>query len=69
MSMPDHARANFQTLLRAAADGNRASRMTDAATGAPRYAVCAVGRDGREALRVRPPRRGQSHEAYLPPEP
>jgi hypothetical protein len=34
MSIPDHARANFQTLLRVAA------------TGEPRYVICAVARDG-----------------------
>ncbi len=29
MSTPDHARANFQTLLRAAADGNLANESTN----------------------------------------
>jgi hypothetical protein len=47
MSIPNHARANFQTLLRAAADGNLAvMECTDASTGEPRYVICAVGRDG-----------------------
>jgi hypothetical protein len=47
MSIPNHARANFQTLLRAAADGNLAlMECTDALTGEPRYVICAVGRDG-----------------------
>ena len=46
MSIPDHARANFQTLLRAAADGNLAlMECIDAVTGEPRYVICAVGRD------------------------
>jgi hypothetical protein len=45
MSTPDHARANFQTLLRAAADGNLALMgCRDAATGEIRYVICAVGR-------------------------
>ncbi len=47
MSIPDHARANFATLLRAAADGNLAlMECAGAATGGPRYVICAVGRDG-----------------------
>ena len=49
MSIPDHARANFQTLLRAAADGNLALlECADAETGAVRYVICAVGRDAGE---------------------
>lgn len=47
MSIPDHARANFQTLLRAAENGDLAlMECSDAATGEPRYVICAVGRDG-----------------------
>lgn len=46
MSIPDHARANFQTLLRAAMSGHLAlMECADVATGAPRYVICAVGRD------------------------
>ena len=72
MSIPDHARANFQTLLRAATDGNLALlECTDAATGAPRYVVCAVGRDGEEFLFT--PfghlAEGNPYDAYLPPAP
>ena len=72
MSIPDHARANFQTLLRAAADGNLALlECTDDATGAPRYVVCAVGRDGEEFLFT--PfghlAEGDPYDAYAPPEP
>ena len=38
MSIPDHARANFQTLLRAAAHGNLAlMECTDAATRETHY--------------------------------
>jgi hypothetical protein len=46
MSIPDYARANFQTLLRAAGSGDLAlMECTDAKTGEPRYVICAVGRD------------------------
>ncbi|WMS43149.1 DUF6117 family protein [Acuticoccus sp. MNP-M23] len=72
MSIPDHARANFQTLLRAAADGNLALlECADAETGAVRYVICAVGRDGGEFLFT--PfghlADGNPYEAYRPPEP
>jgi hypothetical protein len=44
MSIPDHARANFTTLLRAAADGNLAlMECADAVTGEARYVICADG--------------------------
>ena len=46
MSIPDHARANIETLLRAATDGNLAlMECADAVTGEPRYVICAVGGD------------------------
>ena len=46
MSIPDHARVNFQTLLRAAAAGDLALvECADAATGETRYVICAVARD------------------------
>ncbi|PTW63167.1 hypothetical protein C8N35_1011218 [Breoghania corrubedonensis] len=72
MSIPDHARANFQTLLRAAADGNLALlECTDAETGAVRYVICAVGRDGDEFLFTPYGHLadGNPYEAYRPPEP
>ncbi len=72
MSIPDYARANFQTLLRAAADGNLALlECTDAATGAPRYVVCAVGRNGEDFLFTPFGHLAESnpYEAYQPPEP
>lgn len=48
MPIPDGFRANFDTLLRAAADGNLAlMECSDAATGEPRYVLCAVGFDGK----------------------
>ncbi|PVA11418.1 hypothetical protein DC366_00030 [Pelagivirga sediminicola] len=72
MSIPDHARANFQTLLRAAADSNLALlEYTDAETGAVRYVICAVGRDGGDFLFT--PfghlADGNPYDAYRPPEP
>lgn len=72
MSIPDHARANFQTLLRAAADGNLALvECADAETGAIRYVICAVGKDGGVFLFT--PfghlADGNPYEAYRPPEP
>jgi hypothetical protein len=70
MSIPDHARANFQTLLRAAADGNLAlMECNDAVTGEPRYVICAVGRDGTDFVFA--PfghlADGNPYDAYLPP--
>ena len=70
MSIPDHARANFRTLLRAAAAGDLALvECADAATGKPRYVICAVGRgDGDYVLtpfgHLAP---GNPYEAYVPP--
>lgn len=47
MSIPGFARTNFQTLLRAAGDGNLVlMECLDAETAQPRYVICAVGRDG-----------------------
>jgi hypothetical protein len=47
MSIPDHISTNFDTLLRAASDGNLAlMECSDAVTGEPRYVICAVGREG-----------------------
>jgi hypothetical protein len=45
MSIPEYARANFDTLLRAAACGDLALvECTDATTGEPRYVICAIAR-------------------------
>jgi hypothetical protein len=59
MSIPSHARSNFQTLLRAAG------------TGAPRYVICAVGRDDGDFVFT--PfghlADGNPYDAYLPPDP
>ncbi len=72
MSIPDHARSNFETLLRAAGDGNLAlMECADAASGAPRYVLCAVGHDGDDYVFT--PfghlADGNPFDAYLPPDP
>jgi hypothetical protein len=70
MSIPDHARTNFDTLLRAASNGHLAlMECTDAITGEPRYVICAVGREGTDYLFT--PfghlAEGNPYDAYLPP--
>lgn len=51
MSIPDHARANFQTLLRAASSGDLALlECIEVATGEPRDVICAVSRDNGDFL-------------------
>jgi Family of unknown function (DUF6117) len=71
MAIPDHARENFQTLLRAAEAGHLALvECADAATGAVRYVICAVGRD--QGDYVFTPfghlADGNPYEQYLPPD-
>lgn len=68
--IPDHARANFETLLRAAKSGDLAlMECTDAASGEPRYVICAVGRDRADYMFT--PfghlADGNPYDAYLPP--
>jgi hypothetical protein len=72
MSIPDHARTNFQTLLRAANNGALAlMECLDADTRSPRYVICAVGRDRGEVIFT--PfghlADGNPYDAYLPPDP
>ena len=72
MSIPSHARTNFQTLLRAAASGDLAlMECTGAATGEPRYVICAVGREDGDFVFT--PfghlAEGNPYDAYLPPDP
>jgi len=71
MSIPDHARANFQTLLRAAENGHLALiECADAGTGEPRYVICAVGRE-RDDYAFTPfghLAEGNPFDTYLPPE-
>ncbi|MDE1918837.1 MAG: hypothetical protein KGH96_22535 [Sphingomonadales bacterium] len=70
MAIPDGHRANFNTLLHAAKQGDLAlMECTDAQTGEPRYVICAVGRECGDYLFV--PfghlHDGDPYEAYLPP--
>ncbi len=72
MVIPDYARTNFNTLLRAAGDGNLAlMECADALTGEKRYVIAAVGRDGGDYVFT--PfghlADGNPYEAYLPPDP
>lgn len=71
MAIPDSARVNFETLLRAAKNGDLAlMECTDAASGSPRYVICAVGRAEGDYLFT--PfghlAEGNPYEAYVPPE-
>lgn len=68
--IPDHVRVNFQTLLRAAEHGDLAlMECSDAATGKPRYVICAVGRADGDFVFT--PfghlAEGDPYAAYLPP--
>jgi hypothetical protein len=68
MAIPDHARTNFNTLLRAAADGNLAlMECTETTTGEPRYVIAAVGRDRRGIVMTRFGHLadGNPYDAYL----
>jgi hypothetical protein len=72
MAIPDHAHTNFNTLLRAAGDGNLAlMECLDAASGERRYVLCAVGRDGGDVIMT--PfghlADGNPYDAYRPPDP
>ncbi len=72
MAIPEHARVNFDTLLRAASDGNLSfMECLDASTREPRYVLCAVGRSDGEYVFT--PfghlTEGNPFEAYLPPDP
>ena len=70
MSIPNHARTNFQTLLRAAMGGDLAlMECTEVASGETRYVLCAVGRDDDDYVMTPfghlAPR--NPYEAYIPP--
>jgi len=70
MSIPEYARVNFNTLLRAAACGDLALiKCADAMTGEPRYVLCAIALDGADHVitpfgHLTP---GNPYEAYDPP--
>ena len=66
----EHARANFETLLKAAENGDLAlMECADAATGVSRYVIVAVGRDHDDYVFT--PfghlADGDPYEAYIPP--
>jgi hypothetical protein len=68
--IPDHHRRNFETLKRAALDGNLAlMECTDAKTGETRIVICAVSQIHDEFTMT--PfghlAEGNPYEAYLPP--
>ena len=70
MAIPEVFQKNFDTLLRAADEGHLAlMECKDAATGEPRYVLCAVGWDGREFAMT--PfghlHDGNPFDAYVPP--
>ncbi len=70
MSIPDYIGKNFDTLLHAASNGHLAvMECTDAVTGAPRYVIGAVGREGADYVFT--PfghlADGNPYDAYLPP--
>jgi len=71
MAIPEPYRRNFDTLLRAAADGNLALlECTDTHTGAARYVICAVGRAETEDILLTPFGHlcdGNPFDRYLPP--
>ena len=70
MAIPDHARTNFEILLKAAEAGDLAlMECTEVASGETRYVLCAVGRDN-DAFVMTPfghlaP--SNPYEAYIPP--
>jgi hypothetical protein len=70
MAIPDGHRANFGTLLRAAADGCLAlMECTDTQTGAPRYVLTAMARDGDDVVMTPFGHLcdGNPYEVYAPP--
>jgi hypothetical protein len=70
MAIPDYLRTNFQTLLRAAGDGNLAlMECQDAQTGEPRFVICAVGRNGADYVMTPFGHlvEGNPYDAYVPP--
>jgi hypothetical protein len=70
MAIPDYARANFETLMKAAKAGDLALvECTEVASGETRYVLCAVGRnDGDHVItpfgHLAP---GNPYQAYIPP--
>ena len=73
MAIPDPVRMNFNTLLRAAGDGNLAlMECLDAETQEVRYVLCAVERDGDDYVFApfgHLVADCNPYDAYLPPDP
>ena len=73
MAIPDPVRTNFNTLLRAAGDGNLAlMECLDAAARERRYVLCAVGRAEGGHIVMTPFGHladGNPYDLYLPPDP
>ncbi|WIW90486.1 DUF6117 family protein (plasmid) [Sphingobium sp. V4] len=70
MAIPNYLRTNFQTLLRAAGDGNLAlMECQDTQTGDPRFVICAIGRDGSDYVMTPFGHlvEGNPYDAYVPP--
>jgi Family of unknown function (DUF6117) len=71
MSIPEYARTNFNTLLRAAASGDLALvECADAVTGEPRYVLAAIAQEGGTYMmtpfgHLAP---GNPFDAYVPPD-
>ncbi len=70
MAIPEAYIRNFQTMLRAAEQGDLALlECADAVTGAPRYVLCAVSLQGSDYVMT--PfghlHDGNPYEAYVPP--
>ena len=72
MAIPDYARENFQTLLRAAENGHLAlMECMDTLTSEPRYVICAVGRGENDDYLFTPfghLSETNPYETYRPPE-
>ncbi len=71
MAISDYARTNFNTLLRAACDGNLAlMECADALTGEKRYVIAAVCRDGGDYVFTPFGHLADDtpYDAYLPPD-
>ncbi len=70
MPIPDHARANFETLVKAAKAGDLAlMECTEVASGETRHVLCAVGRDHGDYVmtpfgHLAP---GNPYDTYVPP--
>ena len=70
MAIPDYARANFETLVKAAKAGDLAlMECTEVESGETRYVLCAVSRE--KDVYVMTPfghlAPGNPYEAYIPP--